>query len=183
MNGAASRARVRAPCERGLERLRGQPYARPRRVRRPRRRTRCSRTAGSGMRRRNLRALRVRCVRLSAPEAVRTSRAVWPRRGDTAGSAEDVQEPRARASRLRGIWRGRNTGLRHLPSNPLARARVSGRRPLRLVSPRRGRASREHRRRGQFNDSIFTIHPQHLPGWTAAMTVVFVAWRGLTNDS
>ena len=58
-------------------RLRGQPYARPRRGRSPRRRTRRSQTAGGGIRRRNLRPLRVRYVRLSAPEAARTSRAVW----------------------------------------------------------------------------------------------------------
>ena len=112
------------------------------------------------MRRRDLRALHVRYVRLSAPEAARTSRSVRPQRRDTADSAEDGREPQARTARLRGIWRGRNTGLRHLPSNPLARARVSVRRPLRLVSPRRGLASHEYRRRGQFNDSIFTILPQ-----------------------
>ncbi|MCQ2394783.1 MAG: hypothetical protein MJ249_10890 [Kiritimatiellae bacterium] len=79
----------------------------------------------------------MRYVRLSAPEAARTSRSVRPQRRDTADSAEDGREPQARRARLRGIWRGRNTGSRHLPSNPLVRARVSARRRLRLVSRRR----------------------------------------------
>ena len=62
--------------------------------------------------------------------------------------------PRRVAARLRGIWRGRNTGSRHLPSNPLAPRRVAFRASLRLV-PRPRRALRASHRRLNCRPAFF----------------------------